>query len=321
MTMQGETAAVERVFREEYGRLIASLVRRFGDIDIAEEAAGEALRGRAGEVAGVRRATQPRRLAHHHRGQPRDRPDPPREAARRQAPGGPHDLRRHARRAAPAPVEDDRLRLLFTCCHPALAPEARIALTLRLLGGLTVPEIAQAFLVPESDDGAADHPGEEEDRRGEGALPGARGGRPSRSGSAACWPCCSSSSTRATSPPATATRCAPSSPPRRSGSTRILRQLLPDEPEVAGLLALLMLIEARREARVRNGQLVPLARAGPRRLGPRTDRRGPRPGPRVPRDQPARPLPDTRRDQRRPHRRPHARRTPTGRRSSRSTTS
>src|SRR4030095_12729005 len=48
------------------------------------------------------------------------------------------------------PVEDDRLRLLFTCCHPALAPEARIALTLRLLGGLTVPEIAQAFLVSET---------------------------------------------------------------------------------------------------------------------------------------------------------------------------
>src|SRR5207253_1607524 len=47
-------------------------------------------------------------------------------------------------------VEDDRLRLLFTCCHPALAPEARIALTLRLLGGLTVPEIAQAFFVPEA---------------------------------------------------------------------------------------------------------------------------------------------------------------------------
>ena len=47
-------------------------------------------------------------------------------------------------------VEDDRLRLIFTCCHPALAPEARVALTLRLLGGLTVAEIAQAFLVPET---------------------------------------------------------------------------------------------------------------------------------------------------------------------------
>ena len=47
-------------------------------------------------------------------------------------------------------VEDDRLRLIFTCCHPALAPEARVALTLRLLGGLTVAEVAQAFLVPET---------------------------------------------------------------------------------------------------------------------------------------------------------------------------
>ena len=51
---------------------------------------------------------------------------------------------------ATGPVEDDRLRLIFTCCHPALAPEARVALTLRLLGGLTVPEIAAAFLVPET---------------------------------------------------------------------------------------------------------------------------------------------------------------------------
>jgi predicted RNA polymerase sigma factor len=80
--MQGETAVVERVFREEYGRLIASLVRRFGDIDIAEEAASEAL------VI----ALEKWRLAHHHRGQPRDRPDPPREAARREAPGGLDEL-------------------------------------------------------------------------------------------------------------------------------------------------------------------------------------------------------------------------------------
>ena len=58
--------------------------------------------------------------------------------------------RRHTRRSPPGPVEDDRLRLVFTCCHPALAPENRVALTLRLLGGLTVAEIAAAFLVPET---------------------------------------------------------------------------------------------------------------------------------------------------------------------------
>ena len=155
------------------------------------------------------------------------------------------------------PVEDDRLRLLFTCFHPALAPEARIALTLRLLGGLTVAEIARAFLVPEATMAqrisrakrkiastkvpyrvpeAADLP----ERLGgvlavlflvfnEGYLATGEGDpvRAELTGEAIRL-------------------------------TRILRQLLPEEPEVAGLLGLQVLIEARREARVRNGQLVPL---------------------------------------------------------------
>src|SRR5215218_56455 len=147
--MKGETAAVERVFREEYGRLIASLVRRFGDIDIAEEAAGEALvaalekwpesgvppnpGGWLTTTAGNRAIDRIRR---------ENQRDAKHQAAFMVYDDTPHE--------ATGPVEDDRLRLLFTCCHPALAPEARIALTLRLLGGLTVPEIAQAFLVPET---------------------------------------------------------------------------------------------------------------------------------------------------------------------------
>jgi RNA polymerase sigma-70 factor (ECF subfamily) len=155
------------------------------------------------------------------------------------------------------PVEDDRLRLIFTCCHPALAPEARVALTLRLLGGLTVAEIAQAFLVPETTMGqritrakkkiaaakvpyrvpeAADLP----ERLGgvlavlflvfnEGYLATGDGDpiRGELTGEAIRL-------------------------------TRILRQLLPEEPEVTGLLGLEVLIEARRDARVRNGQLVRL---------------------------------------------------------------
>src|ERR1700710_2573098 len=143
------TTAVERVFREEYGRLIASLVRRFGDIDIAEEAAGEALvialekwpevgvppnpGGWLTTTAGNRAIDRLRREKQR---------DAKHQAAFMYYDDTPHD--------PTGPVEDDRLRLLFTCCHPALAPEARIALTLRLLGGLTVPEIAQAFLVPET---------------------------------------------------------------------------------------------------------------------------------------------------------------------------
>jgi len=102
---------IERVFREEYARIVASLVRRFGDID---------------------------RL---HRENRRD--DKHRQAVMEAE-------RRGVPEPAPAtgPVADDRLRLVFTCCHPSLAPEARVALTLRLVAGLTVPEIAGAFLCP-----------------------------------------------------------------------------------------------------------------------------------------------------------------------------
>src|SRR4030095_5595759 len=147
--MQGGTAAVERVFREEYGLLIASLVRRFGDIDIAEEAAGEALvaalkkwpeSGVPPNPGGWLTTTAGNRAID------RIRREKQREA-KHQAAFMFHDDTPHEHTG---PVEDDRLRLLFTCCHPALAPQARVALTLRLLGGLTVPEIAQAFLVPET---------------------------------------------------------------------------------------------------------------------------------------------------------------------------
>src|ERR1700710_1503833 len=143
------TTAVERVYREEYGRLIASLARRFGDLDLAEEAAGEALLvalekwpesgippnpgGWLTTTAGNRAIDRLRREKQR---------DAKHQAAFMTYDDTPHE--------PTGPVEDDRLRLLFTCCHPALAPEARIALTLRLLGGLTVPEIAQAFLVPET---------------------------------------------------------------------------------------------------------------------------------------------------------------------------
>ena len=141
--MQGGGAAVERVFREEYGRLIASLVRRFGDIDIAEDAAGEALvaalekwpesgvppnpGGWLTTTAGNRAIDRIRREKLR---------DSKHQAALMNYDDSPHE--------PTGLVEDDRLRLIFTCCHPALAPEARVALTLRLLGGLTVPEIAQA---------------------------------------------------------------------------------------------------------------------------------------------------------------------------------
>jgi RNA polymerase sigma-70 factor, ECF subfamily len=140
---------VEEVFRAEYGRVVAGLVRRFGDIDLAEDALADAL------VTALERW-------------PRDGvpPNPAAWLTRVAGNKAIDRLRRekvrdtkHAEVAmlnddTPAepmgPVTDDRLRLVFTCCHPALAPENRIALTLRLLGGLTVAEIAHAFLVPET---------------------------------------------------------------------------------------------------------------------------------------------------------------------------
>ncbi|GAB6984535.1 RNA polymerase sigma factor [Nocardioides pyridinolyticus] len=147
-------AAVERIYREEYGRVVASLVRRFGDIDIAEEAAGEALLaalerwpadgvppnpgGWLTTTAGNRAIDRIRRESHR---------DAKHQAALMISPELHGDDTPHEPTGI---VEDDRLRLIFTCCHPALAPEARVALTLRLLGGLTVAEIAQAFLVPET---------------------------------------------------------------------------------------------------------------------------------------------------------------------------
>ena len=249
-------AAVARVFREEYGRIIASLVRRFGDIDLAEESAGEALvaamerwpaSGVPPNPGGWLTTTASRRAID------RIRRESQREA-KHQAAVMSHDDTPHA---STGPVEDDRLRLLFTCCHPALAPEARVALTLRLLGGLTVAETAAAFLVPETTMAqritrakrkiasarvpyrvpeAADLP---ERLDGvltvlflvfnEGYLATGRGEpvRAELTGEAIRL-------------------------------TRILRGLLPEEAEVTGLLALELLVEARREARVRNGQLVPL---------------------------------------------------------------
>lgn len=143
--------AIAATFRTEFGAAVATLARLFGDIEIAEEAVQEAF------VVATQKWT--------------DDGVPPNPGgwivttARRK---GLDRLRREAKRgdkeerAAPTPgvedhgvttenpsLPDDRLRLIFTCCHPALAPATQIALTLRLLGGLEVPEIARAFLVSE----------------------------------------------------------------------------------------------------------------------------------------------------------------------------
>jgi RNA polymerase sigma-70 factor, ECF subfamily len=139
---------IARVFREEYGRAVAVLARHFGDIDIAEEAVQEAFTvavqrwpasGLPASPAGWIITTARNRAIDRLR----------REASREDRHAQAALL--HARDDPPeeGAVRDDRLRLIFTCCHPALAAGAQVALTLRLLGGLTTAEIARAFLVPE----------------------------------------------------------------------------------------------------------------------------------------------------------------------------
>jgi RNA polymerase sigma-70 factor (ECF subfamily) len=149
-----DRARVERVFRDEFGRAVAVLTRRFGDLDLAEESVQEAFvaalqtwprDGEPPSPAGwIITTARNRALDRLRRESTRDERHA--EAAR---------LHPEAFLAGEEPsqeggaVDDDRLRLIFTCCHPALAPEARIALTLRMLGGLETAEVAHAFLVPE----------------------------------------------------------------------------------------------------------------------------------------------------------------------------
>ena len=140
---------VERVFREEHGRAVAVLVRVFGDIDIAEEAVQDAFVAAVARwpATGCRRA--PRAGSSRRRATARSTGC----GARRRATTAtrrPRCCTRATSRCEEGPVRDDRLRLIFTCCHPALAADAQVALTLRLLGGLTTAEIARAFLVPEA---------------------------------------------------------------------------------------------------------------------------------------------------------------------------
>lgn len=258
--MSEATLAVERIFREEYGRLIASLVRRFGDIDIAEEAAGEALVialekwpavwPETGEPpnpgAWLTTTAGNRAIDRLRREKLRD--------GKHQAAEMIHDDTPHEPTGI---ISDDRLRLIFTCCHPALAPEARIALTLRLMGGLTVAEIASAFLVQETTMG-------QRITRAKTKIKGAK--IPYRVPSAEDLP------ERVGAVLAVLLLIfnegylsASDGDPIRADLTgeairlaRILHELLPDDRETTGLLAMLLLTESRRAARVRHGELVPL---------------------------------------------------------------
>ncbi len=144
-----ESIAIERVFRGEYGRAVAVLVRQIGDISLAEEAVQEAFvvalqrwpaEGVPPSPAGWIITTARNRAIDRFRREASRDDDDTRAALFALNEPNEEDLA----------VDDDRLRLIFTCCHPALAINAQVPLTLRLLGGLTTAEIARAFLVPES---------------------------------------------------------------------------------------------------------------------------------------------------------------------------
>lgn len=253
------TTEIEQLFRSHSGRAVATLVRFFGDIDTAEEAVQDAFvvaleqwptKGLPPSPDGwIITTARNRGLDKVRRESSRDRRQ---EQAHQMltADDPPPDT---------GPVRDDQLRLVFTCCHPALAPEAQVALTLRLIAGLQTPEIAKAFLVPEATLAqrivrakkkiSANHipyriPEAHElpDRLrpvlavlylifNEGYLASA------------------GDDLVRTELTAEAIRLA-----------RLLVELMPDEPEVHGLLALLLLTESRRAARTdADGSLVRLA--------------------------------------------------------------
>ncbi len=252
-------AAITRAHREEWARVVASLTKRFGDLDIAEEAAAEAF------ATAVERwpsdGVPPRPGAWltttaSHKAIDRIR----REDKR----GGKHTeallLHDDDPPEPPDAFDDERLRLIFTCCHPALAPESRVALTLRMIAGLTVPEIARAFLVQETALG-------QRITRAKAKIKAARipylvpsaEDLPARvAGVLTVLYLVFNEGYLATGPGTDPVRQDLTAEAIRL--TRLVRALLPDDGEVAGLLALMLLIEARRPARVSaSGELVTLA--------------------------------------------------------------
>lgn len=250
--------AITQAYQEDWARVVATLTRRFGDLDLAEESAAEAYAvaverwpadGVPANPGAWLTITATRRAIDRIR----------REAKR-------DDKQKLAQMLYDVPpeptgaIEDDRLRLIFTCCHPALAMQSRIALTLRLVGGLTVAEIARALLVQESAVGQRITRAKTKIKaaRIPFRLP-AQDDLPARVGGVlTVLYLIFNEGYLATGPD--------TDPVRRELTTeairltRLIHDLMPADGEAAGLLALMLLIEARRTARVSaTGELVTLA--------------------------------------------------------------
>jgi len=257
VTEHSAERAIVRAYREEWARVVAGLARRFGDLDLAEDAAAEAfaaaverwprdgtppnpggwLTTTAGRKALDRLCRESHRDAKHRAAQLLSDTDPP-------EPTG--------------PVEDDRLRLLVICCHPALAMEARVALTLRLLGGLTVAEIASAFLVHETTMAQRITRAKAKIKAAHirYQIPSTEDVRERLDGVLAVIYLVFNEGYLA-SAPERSLRTDLSDEAIRLG--RLLHALLPDDGEVTGLLALMLLTDARRAARLSaGGELVTL---------------------------------------------------------------
>ena len=250
--------AITHVHRTEWARIVASLTRHFGDLDIAEDAAAEAfataierwpadgvppnpgawLTTTANRKAIDRIRREQKRLEKHEEAHVIHETDPSPQ----------HGI-----------IEDDRLRLIFTCCHPALAMEARVALTLRMIGGLTVPEIARAFLVQDTTMGQRISRAKAK-IRATGIpyrMPTADDLPARHTGVLAVLYLVFNEGYLSTTSDAHPIRTDLSTEAIRL--TRLLHDLLPADGETTGLLALMLLTEARRPARITSaGELVTL---------------------------------------------------------------
>ena len=257
-TVNDVQAAISQVHHAEWARVVSALTRRFADLDIAEEAAAEAFASavESWPIDGIppnpgawltTTATR-RAIDRFRRESKRDDKEKEAQVLYEDDPSEPLES-----------IEDDRLRLIFTCCHPALALDARVALTLRLVGGLTVPEIARAFLAQEAAIG-------QRITRAKAKIKAARvpyrlpstESLPGRvSGVLAVLYLVFNEGYLATGSDTDPVRHELTAEAIRL--TRLIRALMPDDGEVAGLLALMLLIESRRTARVStNGELIPL---------------------------------------------------------------